>query len=148
MSLTEAELSHANLDHADLTGANLERACMANADLDYVTVDDAFFTSAYLYNVTLTGAGTRNPEYDDPEKGAPPGLSLLGVDFSSSYLGDAKGSNTNLAAASFQQAYISDETRIEGADLSGAQKLPEKDPNSVVREHWDYCFSEARLGDG
>jgi uncharacterized protein YjbI with pentapeptide repeats len=147
VTLYRAELSDADLRWADLTGANLERTCMPHARLDHSVLDDAFFTNAYMYDVSLNGAGTKKREYDDPEKGAPPGWRVLGVDFGSSYLADVTGADTKLAAGNFNDAYISDETRIEGADLSGAQTLPPKQDSAVVDKQWGYCFSEERIQD-
>jgi uncharacterized protein YjbI with pentapeptide repeats len=146
--LYQAGLSEADLRFANLTGADFEKACLPNAHLDHAVLDDASFVLAYMYNVTLAGAGTIKPKYDHPEENSPPGFKLVGVNFFGSYLGDARGADTNLVAGTFNDAYISDETKIEGADLRGARMLPRQNPNAVVHANWEYCFSEARLRSG
>lgn len=115
-SLTDADLSHADLCEAQLdgaianrvrlSGANLSRASLVGLAAPLSDLSGADLTSAEANKVNLHGADLRRARLD--------GASLISTDLSDSDLRDASFCRANLAHAVFRGS------QVAGADFSGA----------------------------
>jgi hypothetical protein len=116
-----ALLNHATLTDADLTGANLYDALLSYATLSGADLTDAYLNSAILDGADLTGADLTDADLTD---GYLYGADLGHADLTSADLHGATLINAYLGYATLTDAILTDVTLtsaiLDGADLTGS----------------------------
>ncbi len=121
LSLSNADLSGAELSRAKLIGAELSRAKLIGADLSFAALYGADLYGAELSGTDLNGAKLYGADLRDAKLvGADLyGAKLVGADLYGAKLGRAKLSGAELSRAKLSHAELS-RAKLNGADLYGA----------------------------
>ena len=154
MTVSGANLPHADLTSADLTGANLTGAGLSGADLTdtyaetkRVDLTDTFTQNANLTNACLPGANLTAAHLEGADLSD---TNLSGANLFEAYLVEANLTNTNLSNANLTDANLSgvnlSQTNLtgtkwtEGLDISQTFSAELRDDPSI--DFWNTSFSQ------